>query len=118
MFDPDDYTDQSTRKMCAEIIRGELINNLRDEIPHGIAVQIVAFTEKAKDIQINAEIICAKPSHKPIIIGKGGAVLKAVGIAARKKIEDLTGKHIRLNTFVLVREGWREGKDVSELMRN
>ena len=116
VFACDEYTDQTVRSMCAEIIRGQLINHLRQEIPHGVAVQIVKFNEKPKEIDIDAEIICAKPSHKPIIIGRKGAVLKAAGIESRRQIGELTGKHIRLGTHVLVREGWRDGRDVKRYL--
>ena len=116
IFDADEYTDQSVKKMCAEIIRGALINNLQKEIPHGLAVRIVKFAETNKEVDINAEILCKKPSHKPIIIGKKGTVLKAVGIEARKKIEELIGKHVRLNTHVLVKENWREAGNVEEFL--
>ena len=116
IFDADEYTDQSVKKMCGEIIRGALINNLQKEIPHGLAVRIVKFAEANKEVDINAEILCKKPSHKPIIIGKKGAVLKAVGIEARKKIEELVGKHVRLNTHVLVKENWRESGSVEEFL--
>ena len=117
-FNEEEFTDQSVRKICAEIIRGALIEYLRQEVPHGVAVKIVVFNEKPKEIEIDAEIICAKPSHKPIIIGKGGAMLKKVGISARKKIEELTGKHIRLSTHVLVRENWRDSKEVKKYLNS
>jgi GTP-binding protein Era len=115
--DPDLYTDQSVNKMCAEIIRGELILRLRDEVPHGIAVQISDWREKGNEIEIGAQIVCLKSNHKPIIIGKNGAVLKAVGIAARKKIEELTQKHVRLLTKVFVRDNWRD-KDTAKYLDN
>ena len=117
-FDADEYTDQSAKKMCAEIIRCSLIEHLHAEVPHGVAVQIVKWREKAQEVEIDAEIVCAKPSHKPIIIGKGGAMLKKIGISARKKIEELMDKHIRLNTHVLVRESWRDAKDVKKYLNS
>jgi len=107
-FAEDEFTDQSLRKICAEIIRGELIKRLSAEIPHGLAVNVVEWKESGKDLEIKAEIIASKQSHKPIVIGKKGAVLKDVGIAARKQIEELTEKHVRLNTHVIVREGWKD----------
>ena len=114
--DEDEYTDQSVKKMCAEIIRGSLIERVKKEIPHGIAVVITGFSQKQKIIEISADVICSKQSHKPIIIGKRGAMLKEVGIAARKKIEELTGTHVRLNTHVLVKEDWREKKEISQYL--
>jgi GTP-binding protein Era len=110
--DTDEYTDRSVRQMCAEILRAQLIKTLSAEIPHGIAVRVTRFTEKSSDIEIDAEIICAKPNHKPIIIGKRGAVLKSVGTAARREMEKLTGRHVRLNTHVLVREGWKDSNSM------
>jgi len=107
-FDEDEYTDQSLRKMCAEIVRGELIKRLSAEVPHGLAVIVAGWKEIEKELEIKAEIIVAKQSHKPIVIGKKGAMLKDVGIAARKQIEELTGKHVRLKTHVIVREGWKD----------
>jgi len=106
--DDEIYTNQTIRKMCSEIIRGELIKRLHSEVPHGIAVEITVFRESAGEIEINAEIYCVKAGHKPIIIGKNGAVLKAAGIESRRQIEKLCGKHVKLKTHVLVREGWRD----------
>ena len=107
LFDVEEFTDQSTKQMAAEIIRGELLKQLSREIPHGLAVKIITWKEEKREIEIHAEIYCDKPSHKPIIIGKKGEVLKRVGIAARLGITKLTGKHVRLTTHVLVREDWR-----------
>lgn len=111
-FNDDEYTDQSQRKMCAEIVRGELVKRLSKEVPHGLAVKITEWKEQGKKLEIKAEIIVAKPSHKPIVIGKKGTMLKEVGIAARKQIEELTEKHVRLDTFVIIREGWKDKDNV------
>jgi len=125
-FGDDDYTDQSLRKMCAEIVRGELIKRLKADVPHGLAVTITSWREQAKNsplnrrggtagdgvVEIDAEIIVAKQSHKPIVIGKKGTMLKDAGIAARKQIEKLVDKHVRLITHVVVREGWKDKADV------
>ncbi|MCL2570629.1 MAG: GTPase Era [Firmicutes bacterium] len=108
----DDFTTQTTKKMVEEIIRGELMQILKAEIPHGIAVKVSKWKEKSKEIEIYADIFCAKPSHKPIIIGAKGHVLKDVGTRSRQQIQDLTGKHIRLFTHVLVREDWKNKKDI------
>ena len=113
-FDKDFFTDQSVRKMCGEILRGELFKLLRAEVPHGVAVNITEWVEKPDGVDINADILCQKESHKPIIIGKGGAMLKAAGVEARKAMEELLGKHVRLNTNVLVREKWRDKKEMVE----
>lgn len=111
-YKEDEYTDQSLRKMCAEIIRGELIKKLSKDVPHGLAVTIIEWKENGKELEIKAEIIVAKSSHKPIVIGKKGAMLKDVGIASRKQIEELTEKHVRLSTHVIVREGWKDKEGV------
>ena len=107
-FGSDEYTDQPVKTMAEEIIRGELLKILYSEIPHGIAVSITSWKEVAKEIEIRAEIYCDKPSHKPIIIGHKGKNLLAAGVASRGQIQELTGKHVRLYTHVLVREGWRD----------
>lgn len=113
-YDEDEYTNQSTRKMAEDVIRAQLIARLRSEVPHGVNVEIVKWKEAGKDIEIDAEIICNKESHKPIIIGKGGKLLKEVGVAAREEIEELVQKHVRLNTHVNVREGWKDSTKVED----
>jgi GTP-binding protein Era len=115
-FGADEFTDQSTRKMCAEIVRGELIKRLRSDVPHGLAVNIVEWKEATNGLEVKSEIIVGKQSHKPIVIGKKGAVLKEVGIASRKQIEELTGKHVRLNTHVIVREGWKDKDGILDVL--
>ena len=112
VFGDDEFTGQPLRKMAAEIIRGELINRLAKEVPHGLAVSVADWHETAREIQIRAEIIVEKQNHKPIVIGRRGALLKDVGIAARAQIETLTEKHVRLETRVFVREGWKDKKSV------
>jgi len=106
-FSEDDFTDQSIKKIAEEIIRGELTKLLQREIPHGLAVKIADWKEGRREVEIHAEIYCDKPSHKPIIIGKKGTVLKQVGINSRDEIRRVTGKHTKLFTRVLVREDWR-----------
>jgi len=106
------FTDQSVRAMCQEIIRKALIENLRAEIPHGVAVLITKFQETQKAIEIHADIICQKPSHKPIIIGSGGGMLKRIGTQARAEIEKLLDTPAKLYTHVIVREGWKNDKDL------
>jgi GTP-binding protein Era len=110
--DPDTFTDQSVRDMSAEIIREAVIVNTRAEIPHGVAVVVTKFTETTKCIEICADIMCEKPTHKPIIIGAGGANLKKIGIAARTGIEKLTGAHVKLYTTVVVKPNWKNDADV------
>jgi len=112
-FDDDTFTDQSTKFMSAEIIRGAVIKNTRDEIPHGVAVIITKFTD-TNPIEIYADILCEKPTHKPIIIGKNGENLKKIGIMARTEIEKLTDTPVRLYTHVLVRRDWKNTLDFSQ----
>lgn len=112
VYDKEFFTTQATRKMAEEIIRGELLKVLRQDLPHGIAVKIVEWKEVRKELDIKAEIYCTKPSHKPMIIGKKGAVLKTIGTSARTQIQELTGKHVRLYTHVLVREDWKNKGDM------
>jgi GTP-binding protein Era len=112
LYDKDEYTNQTVREMAAEIIRGEVINSLRAEIPRGVAVDITKWEEAGREVHISADIICDKPAHKKIIIGTKGEKIKTIGILSRKKIEKLTGKHVMLNTFVAVREGWRNDPEM------
>jgi len=107
VVDEDEFTDKSVRELAAEAIRGELIKNLDRDVPHGIAVEITKWEETEDAIEIRADILCMKPSHKPIIIGNKGRVLKQVGIEARKKIQYMADKHVRLYTHVVVREDWK-----------
>ena len=106
------YTDQNIRSMSAELIRMALIKNLRSEIPHGVAVLITKFKETSDTTEIHADIICEKPSHKPIIIGKGGKTLKEIGSMARTEIEILLDTHVKLFTHVIVREDWKNSKEI------
>jgi len=112
--DPDTFTDQTVRQMSAEIIRKYLIENLHSEIPHSVAVLITHFKELADNTEIHADIICEKPSHKPIIIGKGGATLKKIGTQARTEIEKLLDTHVQLLTHVIVREDWKNSREILE----
>ncbi len=107
MYYPEgNVTDRSERFMCGEIIREKALLFLNDEIPHGVGVVVTAFKED-KDIEIDADIVLEKDNHKPIVIGKGGSMLKKIGKAARADIEKLLDAHVRLNIFVKVREDWR-----------
>lgn len=110
--DPDTYTDQTVRKMACEIIRGAVIKNTRDEIPHGIAVVITKFAETPNETEIYADILCTRPNHKAIIIGRGGENLKKIGTNARQEIEKLTDTHVKLFTHVIVREDWKNDPEI------
>lgn len=111
-FDDDQYTDKSERFMISEIIREKGLWLLQEEIPHGIAVEVVKFTELKDKFEIDADIICEKDSHKQIIIGKNGSMIKEIGTKARIDIEKLLGKKVFLNLFVKVKEGWRNKQSV------
>ncbi len=107
---PDDMmTDQPERILCAEIIREKALLNLRDEVPHGIGVDMLKI-EKVRDglTEIHADIYCERASHKSIVIGKQGAMLKKIGTEARADIEKLMGTKVILRLWVKVREGWRD----------
>ncbi len=107
---PDDMmTDQPERLLCAEIIREKALRNLRDEVPHGIGVEILGI-EKIHDqlTEINATIYCERDTHKPIIIGKRGKMLQTIGSEARADIEKLLDTHINLKLWVKIRPGWRD----------
>ncbi len=110
-YDEDTVTDQPMRQIAAELIREKALRLLSDEIPHGIAVTIEQMTERENGIMdIEASIICERDSHKGIIIGKGGAMLKKIGSAARISIEDLVGTKVNLKLWVKVRREWRDSE--------
>ena len=106
---PDDMiTDQPERVMCAEIIREKALNNLRDEIPHGVGVDILQIKKIGDNLtEIHADLYCERASHKSIIIGKQGAMMRKIGSEARVDIEKLMGTKIMLRLWVKVREDWR-----------
>ncbi len=103
-------TDQPERQVCAEIIREKLLLCLDKEIPHGTAVEIGKFSERTDSgiIDIDATIYCEKASHKGIIIGKNGSMLKKISSMARKDIEAFMGAKVFLGTWVKVKENWRD----------
>ena len=92
--------------MVAEIIREKALWLLQNEIPHGIGVEIAKF-EEGGVVKIDADIICEKQTHKQIIIGAGGEMLKNIGTKSRLDIEKLVGKKVYLNLFIKVRKDWR-----------
>ena len=106
---PDDMmTDQPERLICAEIIREKALLNLREEIPHGIGVEMLAITKLSDNLtEIHANIYCERASHKAIIIGKQGRMLRDIGTAARADIERMMGTKVMLKLWVKVREDWR-----------
>lgn len=108
-FDEDTVTDETERDIAAEFIREKCLRNLDKEIPHGIAVLIDKFSERPDGslVDIEATIICERESHKGIIIGKKGAMLKRIGIESRKSIEEMLGIQVNLRLWVKVRPDWR-----------
>ena len=106
-FDQDMYTDKSVKFIASEIIREKALYFLDKEIPHGIAVSITKFEEIDKLINIDADIICEKQSHKNIIIGKSGNMLKRIGHEARVSIQKVVQCKVNLNLWVKVKENWR-----------
>lgn len=109
-------TDQPEKQVCAELIREKLLLNLEREVPHGTAVEITRFSERDDGIiDLEATIYCEKASHKGIIIGKHGAMLKKIGELARQDIERFMGTKVYLQTWVKVKENWR---DSAALLRN
>ncbi len=116
LFPDDVTTDQPERQVMAEIIREKLLWNLEKEIPHGTAVEITTFTERENGIiDLDATIYCEKASHKGIIIGKQGAMLKKISSQARADCEKFMGTKVYLTTWVKVKENWR---DSDFLVRN
>ena len=116
LFPEDMITDQPERQMMAEILREKLLLCLDKEIPHGTAVEITTFSERDDEvIEMDATIYCEKNSHKGIIIGKGGAMLKKVSTLARQDMERFMGTKVYLQTWVKVKENWRDNVN---LIRN
>ena len=107
-YDEDTITDQPERQIVAELIREKALHSLQEEIPHGIAVAIDSMKMKNKVMHIDATIICERDSHKGIIIGKGGSMLKRIGTAARMEIENLMDTKVNLKLWVKVRREWRD----------
>ncbi|MGI6072840.1 MAG: GTPase Era [Lachnospiraceae bacterium] len=119
-FDEDTLTDQPIKQIAAEIIREKALHCLKDEVPHGIAVVIDSFKERIRAdgtaiTDIEATIICEKNSHKGIIIGKGGEMLKRIGSIARYDIERLIDGRVNLKLWVKMRKEWR---DSDSMLRN
>ncbi len=110
---PDDMiTDQPERQICAEMIREKALLHLRDEVPHGIGVEMMAMNkENDHFMEIHATIYCEREAHKGIIIGKHGAMLQQIGSEARMDIEQLLGMHVNLKLWVKVRPDWRNRAD-------
>ena len=114
-YDEDTITDQPERQIVAELIREKALHSLQEEIPHGIAVAIDSMKMKNKVMHIDATIICERDSHKGIIIGKQGNMLKKIGSTARYEIEKMLDRQVNLKLWVKVKKDWR---DSEYLMKN
>jgi len=111
-FPEDTITDQPERLICGELIREKALLHLRDEVPHGIGVEMMAINKQSDNLtEIHATIYCERQAHKGIIIGKQGAMLRRIGQEARTDIETLLGTHVHLQLWVKVRENWRNRMD-------
>ncbi|MDE6107500.1 MAG: GTPase Era [Oscillospiraceae bacterium] len=109
LFPAGEVTDQPERQVCAEILREKLLLCLDKEVPHGTAVELTRFSERDDEvIECDATIYCEKDSHKGIIIGKKGAMLKKISTLAREDMEKFMGTKIFLQTWVKVKENWRD----------
>ncbi len=109
LFPDDMITDQPERQICAELVREKLLQCLDREVPHGTAVEVTKFSERDNGIiDLEVTIYCEKDSHKGIIIGKKGAMLKKIGELARRDIEAFMGTRVYLQTWVKVKENWRD----------
>ena len=114
-YDEDTVTDQPIRQIVSELIREKTLRLLSDEIPHGIAVSVDSMKYRENIVDIDATIVCERDSHKGIIIGKGGSMLKKIGMQARPDIEDLVEMQVNLQLWVKVKKDWR---DSDFLMKN
>jgi GTP-binding protein Era len=113
-FFPEDLvTDLYERDLAADLIREAALNILRDEVPHGIAIRIDQFIERGEEgAYIEATIFVERESHKGIVIGQGGSMLKQIGSAARREIESMSGRKVFLQLRVKVRKNWRDDEKV------
>ena len=111
IYDPDYYTDKSVKFLISEEIREKALNILHQEVPHGIAVEIIRFDEREDIVGIDADIICEQERHKGMIIGAKGSVLKEIGSKTRDFAEQLLGKKVVLKLFVKVEKDWRNKPD-------
>ncbi|MCI8476858.1 MAG: GTPase Era, partial [Oscillospiraceae bacterium] len=112
-FPEDQITDQPERQICAEIVREKLLLCLDKEIPHGTAVEVVRFHQRENGIlDLDVTIYCEKASHKGIIIGKNGAMLKKISTLARQELERFLGAQVYLQTWVKVKENWRDNTNL------
>lgn len=107
-YDEDVITDQPERQIVAELVREKALRCLEDEIPHGIAVAVESMKYRKRIVDIEATIICERESHKGIIIGKQGSMLKRIGTSARMDIEEMLESQVNLKLWVKVKKDWRD----------
>lgn len=113
LYDIELFTPHTVKEMAAEIVREACFEVLHHEIPYNVAIRVVKFDEENPKLpKIYAEILASKPSHKPILIGKGGATIKEIGTLSRKGIEKMMGQKVFLSLEVAVREDWSENKKI------
>ena len=112
-YSEDEFTDQTERQIIEETIREKALKCLNEEIPHGIAVEVITMKKRPNKnlYDIDATIYCEKKSHKGIVIGKNGAVLKLIGVRAREDIEKMMQAKVNLQLWVKVKEGWRDDEN-------
>lgn len=108
LFDPDTYTDQFERNIAAEMVREKILNLMGEELPYTTAVRTEMWQELDNAVEIHCVIYVERESQKPIIIGRGGQMLKEIGTRARHDIEKMLGRHVRLHLFVRVQKEWRD----------
>ena len=112
LYDEDTVTDETERQITGELIREKALKNLSDEVPHGIAVEVESMKVRGNITDIEATIFCERESHKGIIIGRGGSMLKKIGTEARKDIEELLEMHVNLKLWVKVKKDWRDSESL------
>lgn len=110
LFAPDEVTDRSERFLAAEFLREKLFRRLGEELPYGLTVEIERFEQEGSLRRIHAAVVVDKPGHKPIVIGKGGSLLKTIGSEARRDLERLFGGKVFLEVWVKVRSGWADSE--------
>ena len=109
LYPEDEVTQTHLRDLAGELIREAALNALEQEVPHGIAVDVLDYDEsQAGEVRISAEVIVERDTHKAIVIGKGGTMLQRIGTEARREIENLVGTHVYLDLHVKVEPGWRD----------
>ncbi len=112
LFPPDEYTDRPIKFIIGETVREKALLFLQDEIPHGVGVAVLSVDESKSPVHITADVIVDKQSHKQIVIGDDGAMIKRIGQSARRDIEQLLGEKVYLELFVKVRRGWRDRANI------